>query len=192
MRENCIRLLPIEDDYGDKILDFIDENPEWLFVELKQQNEEKGISEEHIYQEGDTDNYIHYVRDIFLEFSYILIHGSDMLRVARDVSASIPIATNQDLLAFWNNATTWEEKVEAILRLATMAPPSTLERKAFANTLKDALANKSPEVRDACVFAMAYRKWDELRNELEHLQKSETDELVSKRLTYLLSHWNDE
>lgn len=192
MREECIRLLPESDDAADQLAEFVYEEPAWILSGTVEPNESNGTSEEHVYANEDNGTVLRYVADKIVGFSYIVVHGTESDAVISQLAPIVAFLSDEQVLSSWDCAQTWEEKVEAILRLAVIAPPASMDRRAHALRISSALRDEGAEVRDACLLGMSYRRWDELKTNVFELMKAEPDELVRKRATLLLSRWDDE
>jgi hypothetical protein len=119
---------------------------------------------------------VHYIEDFLLKIAYLQIESADSAAAEQAIRAVIHAPTRDTIKDILREATTRDEKIDAIYRLALLAPGQFDD--AMFRLFESSMGDADPEVRRAAVFGTAYVAWREFRQPLERLAKSDPDPAV--------------
>jgi hypothetical protein len=131
---------------------------------------------EKVWLTAENRTAVHYIEDFLLKVAYLQIESADPATAEQAIRAVIP-ASNRDTIGdILRQATTQDEKIDAIYRLALLAPNHFDD--ALFRLFESSMADADPEVRRAAIFGTAYVAWREFRQPLERLAKGDPDPAV--------------
>ena len=140
-----------------------------------------------IWTTSDQETSIHYIEDELVKFSYIVIKGKDVQKVASKLYSEREIYSSEELVKMFVDANSRNEKMKAVAHLG-VASPQEFDAK-FFELLQAAFSDPDPEVRRTAVWCIGYSSWREFRPILEHLVASDPDESIREDAGYMLESY---
>ncbi len=101
-----------------------------------------------------------------------------------EICCSLDTYSYEDVEQLVKDATSSEDYIRAIYRVAVAAPPLFEPR--YFQLFAQVLANPDVRVRDAAIFAIGYVGWSEFRNILKQIQTTDTDHTVRESAAIML------
>lgn len=130
---------------------------------------------------------VHYFEDPIPNFPYLVVSGADVHHIASLLAERLPVYTPDELLNSALDASTHNDQVRAINRLAIGFV--NFDPSAYTIIMTFALQAQNPLLREAAVNSIAYRAWPHFRPLLERIVAEDPAENVRRKATLLLAHW---
>jgi hypothetical protein len=130
---------------------------------------------------------VHYIEDSIPNFPYLVVGGVDPSRLAARLAERISVYTPDELLNSALDASTHNDQVRAINRLAIGFV--NFDPTAYTIIMTFALQAQNPVLREAAVNAIAFRAWPHFRPLLERIVAEDPAENVRRKAALLLAHW---
>jgi hypothetical protein len=157
-----------------------DEN--WYSHDLIPPTEEAPYEEVWITQDDQTT--IHYIEDPLISIRYFFIEGSNQEEVVSRIRSSLDTYKRDEICEMMKNAVETKPCVAAIYHVGIAATQEYDTE--FFEFFKFAFSHHDPKVRNAAILATGYVGWQEFREPLEHLKKSDTEQIVREFADYTL------
>ncbi|MGW5230780.1 hypothetical protein ACWEQU_00420 [Streptomyces nodosus] len=124
---------------------------------------------------------VHLVDDVVLGFTYLVMENDSIPDVPdvyvrntrREVAAGFDVVESSELVELYWGAPEWNAKVLLLMMLAATASEYSSD---IFNVVKDGLASNNSDVRRAALIASMYTPWGPLRESVERIARSESDE----------------
>jgi hypothetical protein len=159
---------------------------EWTYLKKVSADPARMVPAEHAFRPVGTNVTVRYIDDFVTKLKYTLVEGEDpdeIEVVIEELAETIPVYTDDEILALYPNAKTPEERVQAVHRVGVAAPGRRDDR--FFSVLSAAASAPEPAVRRAAIKAVPYAGWPERQDLLRNLV-ADPDEDVRRDAGLLL------
>jgi HEAT repeats len=150
------------------------------------EGDERGVTFQKIIPpKGVTENYVHYMTEKVKNLPYLILEGETIEVLIKDVDASLPVYSREDIIRMIQAPANQEEYIRGILYLGLRGKFQECD----SNTLeifKQVLQHENPEVRRTAVIAMSYAGWSEFQDLVKSLAKEDPDIDVREMATRFL------
>lgn len=157
----------------------------WTYRSEVQEVRDRFVPYELAYSDADGQTWLRYVDDFAAEMPYVVVAGHDYESVAELVSQGLPVYSDEDLLA-WAEQATDSREVALSCRYVAVAAPAQRELRFFAALLRG-LRHPDPAARVMCIRACAYPGWPELKPVLREIETVDPDPRVRDTAARMLA-----
>ena len=179
-----IYLIPKGEDPHDEINDLTWEKP-WFLVKRVDRDPDNRIPYELVWKTPDEETSIHYIEDELVQFSYIVVKGSDSQEVADEIRSGMAMYSVDDIFRWLDEARPGGDMMQAVAHLGVAAPRRF--DSAFFGRFEQAFASSDPEVRRTAIWSCGYPAWPEFLSILERLSTEDSHPEVREDAGILLA-----
>ena len=161
--------------YKDELVTFsLDQN--WLLWARTKENRANIVPYSLTWLTSGKETKIIYVEDYIVDFPYLIVDGQEIESISKLIKSHFDIYSQAEIVQQAQTARTEKEQVEAIFRLALIAP-NKFDSK-FFELFQIGFNHPSPEVRAKTLKACAYTEWKEFIPCVEKIRNQDSDEIV--------------
>jgi hypothetical protein len=130
---------------------------------------------------------VNYLESPFVSFPYLVVHGYEVPLLVGKLTAQLAAYTPGQLIDEAMQASTHDDQVHAVNRLAIGFVECNLAVLGIIMTF--VFQAENPLLREAVVNAMGFRAWPQFRPLLERLAAEDPAENVRTHAARILAHW---
>lgn len=174
----------LQETVSEKNVDAAAWENDWSLIKIIKADE--NTPHEVIWQDTFENVKIHYIEDFYIGVAYLVLHGDDSESVVKDIRATLPTYTEDDVFKMLENYRSDQENlIKAVYYLGLIAPQQFSPL--FFGLFKDLLSHKDPIVRSGVIMAIGYVGWQAFKALLKPLQNSDPDPEVRRDACVMLS-----
>lgn len=175
--------------YKDELVTFsLDQN--WLLWARTKENRANIVPYSLTWLTSGKETKIIYVEDYIVGFPYLIIDGQEVESVCQLIKSHFDIYSQAEIFQKVQTARTEKEQIEAIFRLALIAP-NEFDSK-FFEAFQIGFNHSSPEVRIKTLKACAYTEWKEFIPHVEKIKNQDSDETVKNQAGIILKAYQSQ
>jgi hypothetical protein len=155
----------------------------WSFSEAIADSD--GATREVIYKTKITKSCIHYMIEKVQNLPYLVVEGESIEPAIKDISASLPIHSREDILRMIQSPKDQEEYLKGVLYLGLQGKFKECDSETL-EIFEQILQNEDPKIRTTAITAMSYAGWSEFQDLVKPLMKDDPDIDVRETATHFL------
>ena len=168
----------LNSSYKDELVTFsLDQN--WLLWARTKENRANIVPYSLTWLTSGKETKIIYVEDYIVDFPYLIVDGQEVESISKLIKSHFDIYSQAEIVQKVQTARTEQEQIDAIFRLALVAP-NKFDSK-FFELFQIGFNHASPEVRAKTLKACAYTEWKEFIPCINKIRNQDSDEMVKNQ-----------
>jgi len=147
------------------------------------------VSYQEIFTARDRSFGVHYIDDDLAGVPFLQTAGPKRDEASEVIRKCLPVYSEDELFALWDNANDMESKMDAILALGVAAEPGPTGE--HIRRIGEALTDEDPNVRSAGLVALSYNPPAALKPLVVAIRDGDPDEDSKERARIILEDWKD-
>jgi len=159
----------------------------WKLVRSEDTKPNHPLFHQEVFTDAAEVVELYYIEDDLAGVVYLAAGGPKANEVLGILERELPLFSDAELLASFDQARSDEEVAHAVLRLGVASMKEADPE--FVRRFAQALNGEHAGVRSATLVAVSYRCWDELKPLIQDLFDRETAEEPKRRAGRILERW---
>jgi hypothetical protein len=185
MQRQCI---VVNESVSREEIDYAAYEGRWVFARVVKDSKDtvrEVIFQEVIPPKGVTENFMHYMIEKVKDLPYLIVDGEDIQAAVKEIHASLPIHSREDIIRMIQSPGDQEEYIKGILYLGLQGKFKECDNETL-KIFKQVLQHENTEVRATAIISMSYAGWTEFRDLVKPMTKEDPDINVREMATRFL------
>jgi hypothetical protein len=185
MQRQCI---VVNESVSREEIDYAAYEGRWVFARVVKDSKDtvrEVIFQEVIPPKGVTENFMHYMIEKVKGLPYLIVDGEDIQAAVKEIHASLPIHSREDIIRMIQSPGDQEEYIKGILYLGLQGKFKECDNETL-KIFKQVLQHENTEVRATAIISMSYAGWTEFRDLVKPMTKEDPDINVREMATRFL------